>query len=1133
MTRLELSFLGSFQVKLDGMPVTGFEADKVRALLVYLVVESERPHRREQLASLFWPGWPDASARTSLRNALSNLRRAIGDETADPHFLTITRETIQFNPQSSYWIDLVEFERLAGEGHADAERLQAALALYRGSFLEGFTLKDCPAFDDWSYIIRERLLKKASSALGWLGEHFEQAKEYDKAVGYNRRRLELEPWQEEAHRSLMRLLALRGERSAALAQYETCKRILRSELNAEPGAETLRLYESIRGEELGMPRAEKARQHNLPVQVTSFIGREKEIARIKALLAGGMGDAESHPYTRLVTLTGPGGTGKTRLGLRVAEEMLDAYPDGAWLVELAPASDPNLVPMIAARALGLREQTEAQTLVLLQDYLEPRRLLLIFDNCEHLIEACAFLADTLLRSCSKLSILVSSREALGIEGERSFRVPPLTIPNLQQLPPLEELTHYEAIRLFLERAEAASPGFTLTSANASAAALICQRLDGIPLAIELAAARVKLLQVEEIAKRLEDRFRLLTGGSRAALPRYQTLRASIDWSYELLSPSERILLQRLSVFGGSWTLGAAEAACSGEGIVTGEVLDLQGQLVDKSLVAVEAQAGLETRYRMLETIRQYAQEKLVERGEAGRARQRHLQYYLELTEKVGSRLRGSEQGQLLDMLEAELDNIRLALEWSLESQEQAGWSLEAGLRIASALLYFWHPRSRHMEGIQWLERLLRAEAEEHGEQALTPGRANLRAEAYFVAAWLAHCGGDRAKSVPLAKQSRDLYLKLGPSGRYGLALNMIHFGILEADKGNIPEANRLLNECLAFFQEEKDQFWESDCLLYLGQIAWNNLEYEAARKYYEEDLRIKQAIGDQDGIGAALLGMGWLAFDGGEDEQARDFCEQSLRVYSAIHNNNIIFLSLFLLGRLEMRRGNFARAEERFQEQLTLGYQRGNIAEISSVLTNLGLLALARGNIPEAEARYAESLALNRKHNQPGDVRFALWNLGNTAWVKGNLETATTRFEEALALAQEAGDQINEGNALFGLGRVAFAQGEAERAREHLLKALGTCFTYSMFPWDFPNALEALAFVAMAQQRMAQAARLLGVTQAYHERFQNLRSPKEREMRFEAIAQVRAALGEEAFSASWKEGEAMGLKQAVAYARQG
>ena len=285
-------------------------------------------------------------------------------------------------------------------------------------------------------------------------------------------------------------------------------------------------------------------------------------------------------------------------------------------MELAPLSDPALVPSIAARSLGLRELTGPQAISLLQEYLEHRQLLLILDNCEHVIEACARLADTLLQACPKLSILASSREALGIAGEVSFRVPPLALPEADQSPPIEVLAQYEAIRLFVDRAATASPGFTLTPANAPAILQVCQRLDGIPLAIELAAARVKLLQVAEIAQHLDDRFRLLTGGSRAALPRYQTLRASIDWSYELLSPAERTLLQRLSVFAGGWMLEGAEAVGCGDDLASCDVLELLGQLVDKSLVIAGTESGSETRYRMLETIRQYAHEKLVEAGQA-------------------------------------------------------------------------------------------------------------------------------------------------------------------------------------------------------------------------------------------------------------------------------------------------------------------------------------------------------------------------------------------------------------------------------------------------------------------------------------------------------------------------------------
>jgi len=324
---MELSFLGPLQIKLDGQPATGFEADKVRALLVYLAVESQRPHRREQLATLFWPGWPDASARTSLRNALSNLRAAICDVAADPPFLLITRETIQFNSDSNYALDTLEFEKLIQASQPTAEQLQIALDLYRGGFLEGFTLKDCPAFDDWSLLIREQHQRQASTALSRLAELYEKDKAYEKAITCARKRLALEPWQEDAHRQLMELLATSGQRPAALAQFEACKRSLKSELGVEPSAETVKLYKSIRDSQPTDPSSQaKTHHHNLPAQLTSFIGREKEIEQVKSLL-------KTH---RLVTLTGAGGTGKSRLSLQIGSELLGEFPHGVWLAELAP-----------------------------------------------------------------------------------------------------------------------------------------------------------------------------------------------------------------------------------------------------------------------------------------------------------------------------------------------------------------------------------------------------------------------------------------------------------------------------------------------------------------------------------------------------------------------------------------------------------------------------------------------------------------------------------------------------------------------------------------------------------------------------------------------------------------------------
>ena len=429
--------------------------------------------------------------------------------------------------------------------------------------------------------------------------------------------------------------------------------------------------------------------HNLPVQLTSFIGRDKEIAGVRRLLGG----------TRLLTLTGPGGAGKTRLSLQVAAEVLTEYADGAWLVELAPLADPSYLAPALAAVFNLREMPGRSLAVVVADYLAAKTLLLVLDNCEHMIEACARLADDLLHACPHLKILASSREGLGLAGETTYRVPSLVLPDAGPATPASLATS-EAVRLFVERAQAAQPYFALTAGNAAAVAAICRRLDGIPLALELAAARVKLLSADQIASRLDDRFRLLVGGSRTALPRQQTLRALIDWSYDLLPPDECRLLRQLSVFAGGWTLEAAEAM--GEGI---DVLDVLAQLVNKSLVLVDEQ-GDEARYRLLETIRQYAREKLLEAGESEGARNRHLAFFLHFAETSEPKLLGRDMIDILDQWELEQDNLRAAMEWALETDPLAA------LRLAAALRMFWGRRVSMMEGLDWARTALaRTQAE--------------------------------------------------------------------------------------------------------------------------------------------------------------------------------------------------------------------------------------------------------------------------------------------------------------------------------------------------------------------------------------------------------------------------------------
>jgi predicted ATPase/DNA-binding SARP family transcriptional activator len=1123
MPHLELSFLGPLQVKLDGQLVTGFEADKVRALLVYLAVETSRPHRREQLATLFWPGWPDASARTSLRNALSNLRKTIWDEAADPHFLLITRETIQFNLESSYTLDTLELERSANNPNPSIDQFQTALNRYRGSFLEGFTLKDCPEFDDWSQIEREQLQVTASSAFSRLAGTYEKEKDFEKAVSCVHRRLSLEPWQEDAHRQLMRLLAASGQRSAALAQFEACKRALQDELGVEPSAETVRLYESIRESASAEPYQVKAPHHNLPAQLTSFIGRQKEITRVKSLL-------NAH---RLVTLTGSGGTGKSRLSLQIASELLEKFPDGVWLVELAPLTEPERVPSAVARGLGLRETTDPEAVSLLEDFLKSKHLLLILDNCEHLIEDCARLANALLHACPHLSILASSREALGIEGEASFRVPPLSFPPAGKAP--DSLTQYEAIRLFVERAETASPEFTLSMQHAPAVAQICQRLDGIPLALELAAARLKLLSVEEIADRLDDTFRLLTGGSRAALPRYQTLRASIDWSYALLSPAEKALLQRLSVFAGGWFLEAAEVVSCGESIQPCDLLDLLGQLVNKSLVSVEAEAGHDTRYRMLETIRQYAQEKLAEAGEAELVRHRHLQYYVDLAERVENKLRGPDQAAITERLIADLDNLRLALRWSLEGKGKPGWTPEPGLRLASALMYFWNSRLLHAEALEWLEPLLLADMEERQEKPASLGRTLIRANALKVAGEMVLNIGELEQGTIFLEESRTLFKESGTDGKKGLAYSLRNLHGMARSKGDVIQAKALLEESLALSTEEGDLFNIGECLRFLGSIAIEQGDLVQASRLYQENLALRKEIGDLDGEALAYMWMGWFYMDLFDIEKTRSLFKKGLQIGSLIKNTFLVSIALSGLGGIDWLQGKYEPAEKKYIEAQSIGSYTSNLANTQNLFSVIGDLALSQGDFEKAADNFKDYLMINQKKNLKGFTALGLKNFGDLALAKGDIEQAIGRYNEALTRSQEFGYPYGEAIVLSGLGRAACQKSDLESALRYSLESIGKSHNnFSFDPWGnpFPISIETLAFLAIQQGQMERAARLLGASQDWHVKVQYTRTPQMRQEREKAFAAVREVLGDEAFTASLEEGKAMSIEQVIEYARR-
>ncbi len=622
-------------------------------------------------------------------------------------------------------------------------------------------------------------------------------------------------------------------------------------------------------------------ENNLPLQVSSFVGREREIARVGELLA-------DH---RLLTLTGPGGSGKTRLALAVASEVLGGFEDGVWLVELASLSDPDLVPQAVASVLGVREVPGSPLADSLCLHLGSRGVLLVLDNCEHLVGACATLAEALLHSCPNLRILATSREALGVAGESLFAVPPLSLPDPRRLPALESLPRYEATRLFVERAAALKHDFSLTTGNAMAVAQVCYRLDGIPLAIELAAARVRVLSVEQISSRLDDSFRLLTGGSRSALAHQRTLRTAMDWSHDLLSEEERAMLRRLSVFAGGFKLEAAETVGEGEGIEGGEVLDLLSTLVDKSLVLFEEQDE-EARYRLLETVRQYGQEKLEESGEAGKARSRHAAWNLALAEEAEPELKGARQLMWLERLEGEHDNLRAAMRWLLGEGES-----ERVARLGWALWLFWWIRGFFSEGRGWME------------EALAKGGAmpaSARAKTLFVAGTMATGQADFRSAEPLLEESLGSFRGLGDKRGAAYALGSI--GIAAIGQGQQGRAIALHEESADLFLEVGDNWAAATEFCFSAAGYFKRGDHVRAQQLAERGLALARETGDRAGTSAALYILATVAHASEDHERASGLFEEGLELTAEVGDQANVAYCLEGLATVAASEGGVERA---------------------------------------------------------------------------------------------------------------------------------------------------------------------------------------------------------------------------------
>ncbi len=679
--------------------------------------------------------------------------------------------------------------------------------------------------------------------------------------------------------------------------------------------------------------------NNLPVQLTSFVGREKEMDDLRTSLAG----------ARLVTLTGSGGTGKTRLSLQVAAELLPSFADGAWFLELAPLAEGQQIQSALAVILGLDQIPGVPLLDTITGFLRGKRLLLILDNCEHLIQDCGKLADHLLKACPQLKILASSREALGIAGEVSYRVPSLSLPEAEDLSP-EQLKASEAVQLFMDRAAAANPRFVLAAENTPAVAQICRRLDGIPLALELAAARLKLFPAAQIASRLNDRFRLLTGGSRTALPRQQTLRALIDWSYDLLDEPERLLLRGLSVFSGGWSYEAVEALFSDL-----DVLSLLSQLVNKSLVVMEDTGG-EARYNLLETIRQYARDKLIEAGEATSMRDRHLDYYMRLSEEASVELRGNQAIAWFERLNIEADNFRLALEWGIENRQ------EDALFLLGNLTFFWYFLSvDHRQIKQWLVGLLN---------------------------WVEHLPAEAL----LSRRSRQI-----------LSRGYLTMGQLQMGLGDFPEGMAHIMKALPLERELDDPLVYCYAVSLLALIqAGVPIDISILQKYAEDAVGVARQKGDKRALLLAMPLLTYVYDRTGHPEQA-EVMRREIRSNLILANHPMFLACFHSLGLEAQARGQLEETRLYYSEALKLGRRmksRQMIIIFESELAHLDRLA---GNLQAAKAAYVRLIVKWKEFGQFAAVAHQLECFAMIASAEGEFERSTRLFGAASTLRQNIG----------------------------------------------------------------------------------------------------------------------------------
>jgi predicted ATPase/DNA-binding SARP family transcriptional activator len=1092
---LKLHLLGRPLIELDGEPVEGFVSEKALALLGYLALQRGNL-ARQRLAGLFWGDMPGERARANLRMAVYNLQQLL------PGHLQATRLSVAFNRQSAYWLDVEQFDsQLAADSHSllhPIEPLRHTLSLYRGELMQGFYLDGLPELEEWLLIERERLRQLALEGFQRYAGVLMNAGQYASAVGTLRRLLQLEPWQEAAHRQLMLALARGGDYTAALVQYETCRRLLDEELSVEPMPETTRLYERIRA------ARDLPFRHNLPSQATPFIGREAVLQELTQMLI--------NPSQRLVTITGPGGVGKSRLALQSAAGLTEAFLHGAYLVSLASLSSAEHLSAALGKALGFPFSGKDEPKEQLLRYLQEKELLLVMDNCEHLSGVADFVSEV-LRAAPQVKILATSRKRLQLVEEWLFEPGGLDYPANAAG---QDWSDFSAPRLFVESARRAQNGYTPGPADWPEILRICQLVDGLPLGIELAAAGIGHHSCQEIAAQIEQGIDALAATWRNAPRRHRSLRAVFDHSWSLLPPEAQRALQQVSVFRGGFTVQAAKKVC-------GASQETVYDLVDRSMLCWSEPRQGSKRFDLHELLRQYAYERLVEAGDEQTACDRHLDFFLNLAKTARPGLDGGEAQAWLERLEDELDNLRAALDWSLLHKENP----LAGLRLAAALAEFWGRRGYLSEGRARLDALL--EKMNVNTDSQDRPSASIRSRSLCAAGDLALLQGDLAEAH--TRFEAGLSLSQASGDQEITAAALMGLGTIAWTQSNFGLAQNHFERSLYLYRRCEDTHGSAVALRRLGHTLRIQGQYAQAVACYNQSQELYKKTGDQRGMAQISEGLGLLARVQGDLEQAHFLAEDSLRLRRILKDTLGISFSIFNLGAIAYERGDTRQAHHYLEECLAIRRRLGDQVGAAAALNILGDVALDQGDVQQARRLFEESLSQRRllgdKYGMIDDLR----GLGQVYLRLDDLFRGRDSLEAALGLARQLGVGRITAAVLRELAMISLQMGEAAQSLALLQESLSLSSQHDDRR-GVVEGLEALSELLISQGRPQLAARLLGCAAGLRTSAGPRRTPREQGAAARRMEAVCAALGQTQFDRAWEEGSRLPADQAINLALQ-